>query len=112
MKSVEVASIVNPPRIGTKALIGLAGLMAITFVVIAVMPYGAMLGSEEAARGTLQGFQFAFWPRRGWLLIHIAGGLLALLSGPVQLWLGLHKVKMKVHRKLGMLYMAGMTVGS
>ena len=112
MKSVEVASIVNPPRIGTKALIGLAGLMAITFVVIAVMPYGAMLGSEEAARGTLQGFQFAFWPRRGWLLIHIAGGLVALLSGPVQLWLGLHKVKMNVHRKLGMLYMAGMTVGS
>ena len=83
MKSVEVASIVNPPRIGTKALIGLAGLMAITFVGIAVLPYRAMFGAEDAARETLQGFQFAYWPRRGWLLIHIAGGLVALLSGPV-----------------------------
>ena len=112
MKSVEVPSIVNPPRIGTKAMIGLGALMAITFVVIAVLPYRAMFGSEEAAHETLQGFQFAYWPRRGWLLIHIAGGLVALLSGPVQLWLGLHKVKMNVHRKLGILYMAGMTVGS
>jgi len=112
MKPVEVPSIVNPPRVGTKALIGLAGLMAITFVLIAVSPYRAMFGSEDAARETLQGFQFAYWPRRGWLLIHIFSGLVALLSGPVQLWLGLHKVKMAVHRKLGMLYMAGVTVGS
>jgi len=47
MKSVELPSMVNPARIGTKALSGLAGLMAITFVVIAVLPYRAMFGSEE-----------------------------------------------------------------
>src|SRR5204862_5155327 len=72
----------------------------------------AMLGSEPAAHQTLEDFQFAFWPRRGWLLTHITGGLIALLFGPVQLWLGLHDVKMQVHRKLGLLYMAGMTIGS
>jgi len=71
-----------------------------------------MFGSEETARQMLQGFQFAYWPRRGWLLVHIAGGLIALLSGPVQLWLGLHHANVRVHRKLGMLYMAGMTIGS
>jgi hypothetical protein len=103
---------VNRPGIATKAVLGLAGLMAITFVVIAALPYRAMFGSQEAARGILQDFQFAYWPRRGWLLVHIAGGLVALLSGPVQLWLGLHEVNMNVHRKLGILYMAGMTVGS
>jgi heme/copper-type cytochrome/quinol oxidase subunit 3 len=112
MKSVASLPTVSRPGIGAKALIGLAGLVAITFVVMAALPYRAMFGSEAGARATLQDFQFAFWPRRGWLLIHIAGGLIALLSGPVQLWLGLHDLKMKLHRKLGMLYMAGMAIGS
>src|SRR6185312_490501 len=53
-----------------------------------------------------------YYPKRVWLLTHIAGGLIALLSGPVQLWLGLHNVKMDVHRKLGILYIIGMIVGS
>ena len=100
------------PGIGTKALIGLAGLAAVFFIIVAALPYRAMLGSEESARHVLQDFQFNYWPRRGWLLVHIAGGLIALLSGPVQLWLGLHDVKMHVHRRLGLLYIAGMTIGS
>src|SRR5215471_15030577 len=102
----------NVPGIGTKAVIGLAAIGAIMFIVLAAFPYRAMLGSETAARQVLQDFQFALWPKRGWLLVHIAGGLIALLSGPVQLWLGLHHAKMRLHRKLGMVYMAGMIIGS
>jgi predicted membrane protein DUF2306 len=109
---VSVDSPSSAPGIGSKALIGLAGLAAIVFIVVAALPYRAMLGSQEAARQTLQDFQFAYWPRRGWLLVHILGGLIALLSGPVQLWLGLHDVKMHVHRRLGLIYMAGMAIGS
>ena len=112
MVSLEKPSTSPVPGVGTKALIALVALAAAAFVVIAAFPYRAMLGSEGAARQTLQAFQFAYWPRRGWLLIHIAGGLIALLSGPVQLWLGLHNVKMHVHRSLGLLYMAGVTIGS
>jgi uncharacterized membrane protein len=100
------------PGIGTKALVGLAALAAVVFIVLAALPYRAMLGSEESARQALQDFQFSYWPRRGWLLVHIAGGLVALLSGPVQLWLGLHDVKMHIHRKLGLVYIAGMAIGS
>lgn len=102
----------SAPGIGSKALIALALLAAIVFIAVAAFPYRAMLGTEEAAKQTLQAFQFSYWPRRGWLLTHIAGGLVALLIGPVQLWLGLHNVKMDVHRKLGLLYIAGMAVGS
>jgi len=112
MASFAGSSTSRLPGIGTKALIGLAALVAIAFIMIAAFPYRAMLGSEGTARQTLQDFQFAYWPRRGWLLIHIAGALIALLSGPVQLWLGLHNVKLNIHRKLGLLYMAGMTIGS
>src|SRR5678809_881674 len=112
MNSVQSPSMSKVPGIGTKTLIGFVAVAAIVFIGIAALPYRAMLGSQEAARQTLQDFQFAYWPRRGWLLFHIAGALVALLSGPVQLWLGLHKVKMHVHRKLGLIYMGGMMIGA
>jgi hypothetical protein len=109
---ISVESRTERPGIGSKALITLAALAAIVFVVVAAFPYRAMFGSQEAARQSLQDFQFSYWPRRGWLLTHIAGGLIALLTGPVQLWLGLHNVKMDVHRKLGFVYIAGIAIGS
>jgi len=112
MVSVHNTPSTSTPGLGSKALIGLAGLAAVFFIIVAALPYRAMLGSEASARQTLQDFQFTYWPRRGWLLVHIAGGLVALLSGPVQLWLGLHDVKMHIHRRLGLLYIAGMTIGS
>jgi hypothetical protein len=109
---ISVESRTERPGIGSKALITLAALAAIVFIVVAAFPYRAMFGSQEAARQSLQDFQFSYWPRRGWLLTHIAGGLIALLTGPVQLWLGLHNVKMDVHRKLGFVYIAGIAIGS
>ena len=100
------------PGYGSKSLIVLAAIAAVVFIVVAALPYRAMLGPEDVARRTLQSFQFAYYPKRAWLLTHIAGGLIALLVGPVQLWLGLHNVKMNVHRTLGFLYIAGMVIGS
>ncbi len=100
------------PGIGSKTLIGLAAVAALLFVVLAALPYRAMFGSEEVAKRALEDFQFSYYPKRAWLLTHIAGGLIALLSGPVQLWLGLHNVKMEIHRKLGLVYIAGMIIGS
>ena len=113
MSSIQSPSTTSRvPGIGTKTLIGFAALAAIVFIAIAVLPYRAMLASQESARQVLQDFQFAYWPRRGWLLLHIAGAFVALLSGPVQLWLGEHRTNMRTHRKLGMIYMAGMAIGS
>jgi hypothetical protein len=112
MVTVEQVTVNRAPGLGTKALIALAALAAIVFVVVAALPYRAMLGPQEAAQRALQDFQFQYWPRRAWLLTHITGGLIALLVGPVQLWLGLHDVKMDVHRKLGLIYIAGMAIGS
>jgi hypothetical protein len=112
MLTVERSAPGPVPGIGSRALIGLAALAAIFFVIVAALPYRAMLGPQDAAQRALEGFQFQFWPRRGWLLTHIAGGLIALLVGPVQLWLGLHNVKMDVHRRLGLVYLAAVAIGS
>ena len=50
--------------------------------------------------------------RRVGLLVHIAAGTVALLVGPVQLWLGLGRRHVGLHRRLGLLYLAGVALGS
>jgi hypothetical protein len=52
-----------------------------------------------------------FWPRRGWLLTHIAGSGLALLIGPFQFWSGLRRHSVPAHRWTGRLYVVGVLVG-
>ena len=52
-----------------------------------------------------------YWPRRGWLFLHINGGTLALLMGPWQFWTGLRKANMIVHRWTGRLFLVGVAMG-
>lgn len=48
-----------------------------------------------------------YWPRRGWLFLHINGGALALLTGPMQFWTSLRQRNMTVHRWTGRIYLLG-----
>ena len=50
--------------------------------------------------------------RRAGLLLHLASGTVALLVGPVQLWLGLGRTRLGLHRRLGLLYVASVALGS
>ena len=52
-----------------------------------------------------------YWPRRGWLLLHISGGTLALLTGPWQFWTGLRQKNLTIHRWTGRLFLAGVALG-
>lgn len=52
-----------------------------------------------------------FWPRRLPLLMHIAGGTVALFMGPFQLWTGLRDRHMSIHRITGLFYIAGVLLG-
>jgi hypothetical protein len=52
-----------------------------------------------------------YWPRRWWLLLHIAGGTLALFMGPFQFWSGLRRRHLRIHRIIGLLYVAGVLLG-
>ena len=51
-----------------------------------------------------------YWPRRGWLFLHMDGGALALLTGPWQFWTGLRQRNLTVHRWTGRLYLLGVSV--
>ena len=82
-------------------LLGLAAVLALGFVAMFALPYSTL---DETTFGR-------FWPKRGWLLTHIAGGMVALLVGPVQIWLGLTRRRMALHRVLGKVYAAAVVVG-
>jgi uncharacterized membrane protein len=97
-----------PAVSGTRAswrlatFLGLVGLAAFVFVGAAALPYylSPSFGPPEYA------------PRRGWLMLHISGGLVALLTGPVQLWLGLADRGMTWHRRMGTAYVAAVGTGA
>jgi hypothetical protein len=82
--------------------LALAGLAAITFVGLAALPYYL-----STAYGPPQ-----YAPRRGWLMLHVSGGIAAILTGPVQLWLGLADRSVAWHRRMGLLYMAAVGAGA
>jgi hypothetical protein len=103
--TTEVLDIPRPvvrSRRALAALLSLTALAAVVFVAGAAMPYlmSSSYGPPEYA------------PRRGWLLLHIVGGIIALLTGPVQLWLGLSDRGMGWHRRMGIGYMTGVGMGS
>lgn len=53
-----------------------------------------------------------YWPRRAGLLPHLLGGSLAILTGLVQIWLGLTGRVSTLHRTLGKVYATGVLIGS
>jgi uncharacterized membrane protein len=53
-----------------------------------------------------------FWPRHGWLIAHICGGVAALLVGPIQLRIGWSRRQPKLHRVLGVVYVISVAVSA
>jgi hypothetical protein len=83
-------------------LLSLAAIAALTFFAVAAAPY--FVSSAYNAQ------QYA--GRRGALLVHITFGTIALLTGPIQLWLGIADRRMNVHRQLGIVYMTAVAISS
>ena len=105
---MSMATVADPPalsrqsRRGTIVLLAIAALIAVTFFFAAAVPY---LSLNEARFGP-------YWSLRNWLLLHIGGGAVALLTGPIQLWLGLSDRRMALHRSLGFVYIVSVISSS
>jgi predicted membrane protein DUF2306 len=102
MNSVAVVSEPRAGR-GSAAILGLAAAGALFFVGVAALPYFLRIDEGQFRQ---------YWPMRGWLLLHITMGMVALLTGPVQLWLGLKDLYPRVHKNLGFVYMAAIVLSS
>ena len=88
---------------GVIALLAIVGLAALVFIAGAALPYYLHFDSGQ--------FKL-YWPKRWWLLVHISGGIVALLAGPVQLWLGLTERRPVLHRRLGVTYLGAIVVSA
>jgi Predicted membrane protein (DUF2306) len=86
---------------GSLATISLAALAALAFFVSTALPY---LLLDPA-------FLSPYEPRRFWLLAHVACGGVALLTGPIQLWLGITSRTQRLHRRLGRAYVTAVATG-
>jgi heme/copper-type cytochrome/quinol oxidase subunit 3 len=53
-----------------------------------------------------------YWVMRGWLLMHMTGGTVALLTGPWQFWTGFRARYVNLHRWTGRIFLAGVAIGS
>jgi hypothetical protein len=96
----------SPARTHRTALVILTVvfLAGVVFVVQAALPYFALNEEHFNANG--------YWPRRWWVLAHITMGIIALLSGPVQLWLGITDQRPSLHKNLGFVYMASVVLSA
>jgi hypothetical protein len=86
-------------------------LVALFFVTVVALPYFTFLFSDTPGAHVDEPLFGLYFPKRGWLLLHITGGIIALLAGPVQLWLGLSDRRMDLHRRLGIAYITGIALG-
>lgn len=84
--------------------------LAIAFVLKYVFRY--YLHYDEAAFTDPNLGAPNYWSQRGWLLMHITGGTVALLTGPWQFWTGFRMRYAGLHRWTGRLFLAGVAVGS
>jgi uncharacterized membrane protein len=105
MEATQATMLRQPGQVGGRwglAIVSCAALAAVGFFVTFAVPY-LTLDREALAR---------YATRRGWLLVHVASGAVALLIGPIQLWLGLNRRAMRAHRSLGLTYVSSVAIGS
>ena len=93
----------NQSRTWIAVILSGAALLAGWFIVRSALPYLSVSPDHYGPY---------FWPRRWWLVLHIAGGIIALTVGVVQLWLGLTNRVARLHRALGKLYVGVIFFGS
>lgn len=103
---MTTTTVADPPSArsyrGTAIALSLVGVIGLAFVVAVALPYFRLDQPQLAAYGS----------RRWWLLLHVGTGIVALLTGPVQLWLGITDRRPALHRKLGTAYLAAVLVSS
>ena len=71
-------------------------------LVLAILVAFWFLDSYAFQYLTLERDRFGiYWARREWVYVHVLAGMLALLLGPIQFWLGLNRREKLLHRILG-----------
>ncbi len=92
--------------IGSAALLLAAGAFVFLYVFRYYLNYNAAAFTDPL-RGAAN-----YWSMRGWLLMHMTGGMVALLTGPWQFWTGFRARFARLHRWTGKVFLCSVAVGS
>ena len=92
--------------LGSAAILALAVFFVLRYVFRYYLSYN-QAAFTDALRGAAN-----YWAMRGWLLMHISGGMVALLTGPWQFWSGFRSRFVRLHRWTGRLFLSGVAIGS
>jgi uncharacterized membrane protein len=103
VNATAAAATRSTSRLWIIAILGALGMFALYFIVRSALPYFNVSREHYGPY---------FWPRRWMLILHIIGGIAALTTGLVQLWLGLTNRVARLHRALGKMYVGVILVGS
>jgi hypothetical protein len=103
---MNVAASASHPRSSQAVLLGVLSVLAVALLWFV----GKKL--HYFADYSLASYSDYYWPRRSGLLLHLTGGMLAISTGLVQIWLGLTNRVNTLHRVLGKVYGAGVLLGS
>jgi uncharacterized membrane protein len=103
MNATVAATTRGNPRLLIVSILGALALLALWFIGRSALPY------FEFSQGHYGPY---FWPRRWGLVLHVAGGVIAVTAGVMQLWLGLTHRVAALHRAVGKLYVGVIIVGS
>lgn len=93
-------------------LIGFTALLAIALAFVGKYAFRYYLNYNQSAfTDPTQGAP-NYWAMRGWLVMHITGGMVALLTGPWQFWTGFRTRYLRLHRLTGKVFLCAVAVGS
>ena len=108
-------SLASPIRTGkfvqfTK-LVCWAGIVTVAVAFVAKYVFRYYLNYNESAFTDPASGAANYWVQRRWLLMHMTGGTLALMLGPLQFWTGFRLRYMNLHRWTGRIFLASVGVG-
>ena len=92
--------------LGSAAILSVAAFFVLRYVFRYYLNYN-QAAFTDAIRGAAN-----YWAMRRWLLMHMTGGMLALLTGPWQFWTGFRSRYIRLHRWTGRLFLSGVAIGS
>ena len=96
----------------TVQLLATAAILAIAIAFILKYVFRYYLNYNQAAFTDPNQGAANYWAMRGWLLMHITGGMVALFTGPWQFWTGFRARYARLHRWTGRIFLGGVAVGS
>lgn len=116
MSTIAVSRSVVPPAKGrtphfTAKLLASAAILGIALAFVFRNVFRYYLHYNQAAFTDPNAGAANYWLMRGWLLMHMTGGMVALLTGPWQFWTGFRTRYARLHRWTGRAFLAGVAVG-